>query len=219
MAARSISPGDVYGRWTVLATATIGRGRKWHCRCVCGAERQVRDSGLKDGTSTSCGCYHREFGRELLKNAPITVRTHGMSHTPEYEAWHQMLGRCTNPRNHAFKDYGGRGITVCPEWRTDFARFLSDMGPRLSPQHSLDRYPDNDGPYAPGNCRWATEIEQHRNKRTTRWLTARGQTLSVPEWADRVGLPYYILLYRLAANWPVERALSEPVRPYRKAAP
>jgi hypothetical protein len=93
-----------------------------------------------------------------------------------------MVRRCTKPQDKSFKNYGGRGIGVAPEWRHDFPRFLVAIGPRPSPGHSLDRYPDNDGPYAPGNVRWATRYEQNRNRRDNTWLTFKGETHCLTDW-------------------------------------
>lgn len=91
--------------------------------------------------------------------------THGCTHAPEYRVWAGMHQRCGNPKNVRYSRYGGRGISVCEQW-SDFACFLEDMGKRPSKDHSLDRYPDNDGNYEPGNCRWATRSQQQQNKAT-----------------------------------------------------
>ena len=105
-------------------------------------------------------------------------------------------------------DYAGRGITVCERWRTSFAAFLGDMGPRPTPQHSIDRI-DNDGNYEPGNCRWATRSQQMRNTRCTRRITFNGETLGVRDWAERIGISTPGLFYRLE-YWPVDVALTAP---------
>lgn len=131
--------------------------------------------------------------------------------TPEYRAWSEMRGRCYRRSHHKFHNYGGRGITVCDAWRGSYAAFLAHLGRRPSPDHSVDRI-DNDGPYAPGNVRWATRGEQARNRRPNALLTAFGRTQCLVEWAEQVGLGASTIAMRLRSGWDVERALSQPVR-------
>jgi hypothetical protein len=119
-----------------------------------------------------------------------------------------MRHRCRNPKVRFYRHYGGRGITVCDRW-DDFAAFYADMGPRPSPNHSIDRI-DNDGPYSPENCRWATAVEQANNQRRTPRFTFRGETLSLKEWSRRTGLGYPMLLYRWRAQWDAAKALTTP---------
>jgi hypothetical protein len=121
-----------------------------------------------------------------------------------------MRGRCNNPQNPAYPYYGGRGIYVVAEWET-FKQFYADMGPRPSAKHSLDRI-DNDGPYSPENCRWATWTEQMNNTRLTRRIEFQGQCLSVSEWSRELGVPVNTLLMRLHRGWSPIRTLSEPLR-------
>lgn len=107
------------------------------------------------------------------------VKTHGMTKTPEYGAWTHMIDRCTNPKSQQYNRYGGRGISVCPEWRT-FDGFFADMGRRPSPLHSLERE-DNDGNYESSNCRWATRQEQNRNRSPNNWVEIKGERMVVAD--------------------------------------
>jgi hypothetical protein len=138
--------------------------------------------------------------------------THGLGKPPEYRSWSQMRNRCQNPNSRKYLYYGARGIKVCDRWQS-FAAFYEDMGPRPSPKHSIDRFPDNDGNYEPGNCRWATYAEQNLNYRRNRRLTYKGETKTVKEWAAIVGLPYQCLLKRITkSGWSVVHALETPAR-------
>jgi hypothetical protein len=143
----------------LLAVAVAGRtGRGdlvWECACECGGRAVVRGTRLRSGGTLSCGCLQRERSR-----AAATI--HGRSESAEYRSWVSMIARCENPKYHHFHGYGGRGITICPEWRESFAVFLRDMG-RRPPGTSLDRI-NNDKGYGPENCRWATRVEQSRNR-------------------------------------------------------
>jgi len=127
--------------------------------------------------------------------------------TPEYSTWSLMIQRCEDPSSDRYGYYGGRGISVCPKWRTSFAAFLEDVGPKPSPAHSLDRI-DPNGNYEPGNVRWATKKEQARNRRTNRLLTVNGETRCLSEWSEITGIPKTTLRLRLERGWPPERAVG-----------
>ncbi len=131
--------------------------------------------------------------------------------TPEYRAWLHMKVRCNWERDRAYHHYGGRGIKVCPRWEKSFVAFLEDMGLRPSPKHSLGRI-DNEKGYSPENCRWETRTQQMRNTRRNRFLTFKGKTQTVSEWAVELGMEYGTLSARLLKGWSVEAALSTPVR-------
>lgn len=176
---------------------------QWWCVCTCGNRCLVTGKSLTSRHTKSCGCLHQE----LLQ---ILGYTHHLSTHPEYMIWLTMKQRCLNPRRRDFGYYGGRGITICNRWLDDFPTFLADMGPRPSPKHSLDRFPDQDGPYNPENCRWATAREQGRNMRSNRLMTLDGSTACVTEWAHRKGLLPSTVLGRLRRGWSDEKALNTP---------
>ena len=150
--------GHTYGRLTVFGYAgKKGKHHYWRCSCDCSKRSVVTSTALRSGHTKSCGCYHKERTSEVHL-------THGKSSSPEYRALTQMKARCYKKNNKAYKDYGGRGITICDRWLESFENFYADMGDRLSPQHSIDRI-NNNGNYEPDNCRWATKQVQNQNHR------------------------------------------------------
>lgn len=137
--------------------------------------------------------------------------TTGGRYHPLYSTWAQMLSRCNSKSARGYKNYGGRGIKVCERW-LNFALFLEDMGEKPSPHHTLDRFPNNNGNYEPGNCRWATQSEQQRNKRLNRLLTYNGKTQCITEWAEEIGTTTNVLYTRIKLGWSVEDVLTVPVK-------
>jgi hypothetical protein len=152
---------------------------------------------------------------DLSPNQPKSLSI--LPRKPEYRAWESMKRRCYNSNSKDYKYYGGRGIQVCGEWRDSFTTFLADVWRRPSPNHSLDRYPNNNGNYEPGNVRWATRREQSRNRRYNRILEFNGESLPISVWTERLDLPYYLLYLRLRRGWTVKRALSTPVDVHKQA--
>jgi hypothetical protein len=144
---------------------------------------------------------------------------HRMSHTPTHRSWIAMRRRCRAKSHHGYSEYGGRGITICDRW-DDFLIFLADMGERPA-GHTLDRI-DNDGPYSPGNCRWAPAVVQMNNRRNTWRLTLNQETLSLTEWSERTGIPRRALAMRYHSGWTADKILTTPHRvrksPRRAAA-
>jgi len=159
--------GRRFGRLIAIALADRRRrgGVAWKCRCDCGAIIRVTSCDLVSDGTRSCGCLARENKSLIGKaNSKHGHARRGNACTPEYRSWHAAKNRCFNPKTLGYHNYGGRGITMCDRWRDSFEAFLADMGER-PPGTSLDRFPNNDGNYEPGNCRWATPKEQAANKR------------------------------------------------------
>jgi len=200
--------GKTFGRWTALHRAeTVKQVTYWACKCSCGTLRSVSSPSLMHGVSRSCGCLQKTPGEH-------NSITHGMSDTSEYQIWEAMIARCHNPSNKGFRSYGQRGITVCARWRESFTNFFSDMGARPE-RKSLDRI-DNDGPYSPENCRWATRKEQANNTRQNRRITLNGVTLTHSEWAKRLGCPASTISTRLKRGWTPEQAISRTVQKHTR---
>lgn len=132
-------------------------------------------------------------------------------HASEFGSWCNMRSRCFNPKDKGYPAYGARGITVCARWKHSFANFLEDMGPKPTPRHSIDRYPNNDGNYEPGNCRWATSKQQNRNRRDNVRVVWQGQDRLLIDIASSWGLSYRTVLDRINAGWPSDLAITEPL--------
>lgn len=191
----------VFGKWTVTGLARVDRTKRfWHCRCACGEERVVVGYSLKTGGSVSCGCAHTK-----------SQEAHGLSRSAEYGIWQQMKNRCLKPSVANYHRYGGRGITVAPEWIDSFQAFYADMG-RRPKGRTLERM-DNDGPYSKDNCRWASQKEQSNNTRRNRKITLRGRTQSFAQWVDELGVNGKMVYARMAKlRWTPERAFFTPHR-------
>lgn len=201
---RSVKVGDVFGSLTVIERdGSQGKNAMWRCRCSCqpGAIHRASGSNLLGGTVQSCGCKPKGGGV-----------THGMSGTRVYRIWHSMKNRCLLESDPFYHRYGGRGIRVCDEWLS-FEGFYASMGEPPSDQHSIERR-KTDGHYEPGNCRWATRLEQQNNRSTNRRITLDGVTRTVAEWARHSGIPSSTILERLRRGWEEGDAITRPSRAY-----
>lgn len=173
---------------------------RWLCRCLsCGREFERRATGISN--AVGCGCSNTTHGHTRGGNNSLTFRS-----------WTAMVSRCCN-KNHAdYPHYGGRGIIVCERWRSSFVSFLQDMGERPSKRHSIDRI-DTTAGYSPGNCRWATQKEQQRNRIDTRVVEYSGARRTLADWAEIVGIDRYVLHKRIYQHgWTIDRAFSQSVR-------
>lgn len=194
--------GQRFGRLLVVKRMLVKRrGAHWFVHCDCGATKVVLGGNLRRGHITSCGCYNRE----AVSRANFI---YGARRNNIYACWKNMHARCSNVNHKAFKNYGARGVTICERWN-DFLLFARDMGERPKGT-SIDRYPDNNGNYEPGNCRWATPQQQALNRRTTHRVTAFGETKSVSEWCEdgRCEVDKMMLYGRVYLGWDAERAMT-----------
>lgn len=194
--------GARFGRLLVLKHLGIPPGkmnRWWRTVCDCGVFKDICAGTLNDGSTQSCG--------SCVPRIPAS-RTHNLSKTSIYKIWTGMLQRCENPKGSAYGRYGAIGIKVCNRWHK-FENFLEDMGPRPEGL-TLDRR-DNKMGYSPDNCRWATPLEQGRNKKTNLEIVFNGKTQCLTAWADEFGINENTLDKRLRLGWTIDRALTTPV--------
>ena len=196
-----------FGRWTVLSASQSRQHKSvmWFCKCICGKIKEVNGHALRRGISKSCGCMRDELSAK--RNAK-----HGGARLSEYSVWSRMKNRCFNKGGQDYKDYGGRGISICNRWLGDdgFKNFLDDMGERPSAFHSIERL-DFNGNYSPENCCWATSKEQTRNYRRNIFVELLGGEMCLKEACERAGANYKTVYQRLRRGWTLKRAIEEPL--------
>ncbi len=196
--------GQRFGRLRVISrhseNTKLNRAH-WNCICDCGEAVIIAGNSLSAGRTRSCGCLNRE-----------TITKHGYSHLTEFQIWRQMKERCYNTKAPNYENYGGRGITMCDEWKESFEAFYRDMGPRHSPDHTIDRR-ENDKDYSKDNCRWATPIEQLNNKRNNHYCEYKGEIKTLSEWCNLLNLKYPVIEQRLrVAGMNVEKAFEQSLQ-------
>lgn len=203
--------GQRFGRLTAIEICGRSKSKKvlWRCSCDCGNETIVSSCHLMSGHTKSCGCYASERAKTLAKETRVT---HGQRNTRLYNIWSSMIERCTLKKQKAYHNYGGRGITVCEEWKTfeNFYNWAIENG--YSDELTLDRI-DNDGNYCPDNCKWSTYKEQARNRRTNIYITYNEETKILRDWENYLGMKNGTLSDRInRRGWSIEKAFTTPVR-------
>jgi len=197
--------GQRFGRLTVINQADNKSGRVcWNCKCECGNTKIISAKTLLNGGTQSCGCLRQQMIAQ--KNTKHGKSIRGQV-TPEYLTWCEIIKRTENPSCLGFKNYGGRGISMCQEWRESFETFLNDMGKKPTPLHSIERI-NNESNYSPLNCKWASRKEQNRNKRNNVFLTHEGKTMCIKEWSEHLGIPAPTLYTRKRKNWSDQEILQ-----------
>lgn len=193
--------GQRFNRMLVISRADSDKNgnARWNCVCDCGEERTVHSQSLRNGSTQSCGCLNKD-------SRPVK---HGASGEPVYKAWHGMIQRCTNKGHHKWHRYGGRGITVCERW-LKFENFIEDMGTRPVGM-SVDRE-DNNGNYEPGNCRWATPLQQGSNRSTNVYVLIDDELLTLSSAARRFGIHKSTVMNRIRSGWEPLKAVTTPVK-------
>ncbi len=180
----------------------------WLCRCECGRETIVAASNLARGHTKSCGCILADKNRQRA--------THSATSTSEYGIWNLLKNRCHNPNADNYRFYGGRGIKVCERWRTSFASFLEDIGPRPSLKHQIERK-NNDGDYTPENCQWATRTVQARNTRRNRFEEFNGIVMCLSAWTELLGVSEYIFKNRARNGHTFQDTVRDILKKKREA--
>lgn len=199
-----------YGR--LVATKRHGKTTygqtQWECKCDCGNSVLVGIGNLRSGHTRSCGCLSKDASSDIGKrNAK-----HGESFTRIYRIHSSMIERCFSQKSKDYQKYGGRGITVCDEWKNSYEAFRDwSFANGYADNLSIDRV-DNNGPYAPWNCRWTTAKVQQNNTRRNRVIEYDGKTLTLAQWSDETGLNYFTLWSRLQKGWSVEKALTTKIK-------
>ena len=202
-----IKQGDKFGKWTIIeeiAPKIISNKprRMFRCQCGCGNIGEVLLSCLRNGHSTSCGCAQKE-------KVSIANTKHGLEKHPLYNTWKHIKRRCNNPNASEYKNYGGRGISVCEEWSNNFRNFYDwAINNSWSKELTIDRI-DVNGNYCPENCRWANAKTQMNNMTKNHYIEYNGDTYTLSTLSEHLNIPYNIVRYRLSnCKWTVEQLIN-----------
>jgi hypothetical protein len=182
-------------------------------RCLCGNEKEILITCVKNNRTKSCGCLYKETCIINGKNNVI----HGMSNSPEWLAWRNMKDRCYNENYPKYKNYGGRGIIVCDHWLESFENFYADIGDKPEPKekYSIHRI-NNDDNYYKENCKWATQEEQQNNKSNNTYLEYNGKKQTIAQWSEEYNINVNSLIARLEGGWIIKDAITKPIRKAEK---
>lgn len=205
--------GQRFGRLKVISFAYKKRRQThWNCICDCGNSCISGIGNLHNGQSSSCGCLKREKARERLLK-------HKHSSDKIYLVWKSIKKRCNNVNDKCYKNYGARGIKVCDKWQNDFMEFYNwsiqngykeECSNKGKNKLSIDRI-DNNADYCPENCRWATNIQQARNKRNNLKVEYNGEVRVLRDLCDELNVPYTLIYNRIhVCGWNLEKALTQP---------
>jgi hypothetical protein len=209
--------GRRFGLLTCLEDVGRQKGRVlWRCQCDCGNEINATSSNLKNGHTQSCGCIRTENLRNSISTHGLSTNGHNRK-TRLYGIWIMMRQRCLNPKNKGFNRYGGRGITICQEWE-DYEKFHDWAYSHGYESHLTLERRNNNGPYSPDNCRWATQKEQSNNTRRNRHISFRGKIKTLSQWGEITGLGSDVIRCRIDRyGWSIEKALTTPSKKEMKA--
>lgn len=203
--ATAIANGTRFGRLVII----VSDRSRVRCRCDCGATHvEVSKHDLLNGKTRSCGCLMRETSASNLRS---TATRHGGYGSLEYSRWSGMNSRCYTESDASYSRYGGSGVTVHESWRGEggFTAFMLEIGPAPTSEHTIDRIDGSRG-YEPGNVRWATKVEQARNRTSNLLITAFGRTQCLAEWSEETGIGRHTIAWRIRNGWLPDDAVTKP---------
>lgn len=202
-----------FGRLVAVSYAGTKKGiAYWLCRCDCGNTKIVSRSNLIRGNTQSCSCLQKESSKERLLKFAVK---HGLYNTKLHNVWHNIKGRCYNKNTPSYHRYGGRGITICDEWKDNFKAFYDwaiENGYREG--LTIDRI-DNNSSYSPDNCRWISMYEQGRNRCTNTWIEFNGRKMILEDWSKELNIPVSTLKKRIRHHG-VKEAFTVPLGEMRR---
>lgn len=198
-----------YGRLVIISwESKRGYQHYFKCKCDCGTIKSIRLSRLKSGETKSCGCIRKELFEETRKDLTI----HGKANTRLHTIYRSMKARCYQVKHKNYSYYGGKGIEICDEWLEDFMNFYNwAHNNGYKDNLTIDRI-DVKGNYEPNNCRWTTTKEQANNTSRNIYITYQGETKTLKQWSEHLGINYYTLKSRYKYGWDVEDMLTKPIQ-------